>query len=63
MLQKYLIGTEKLSDKVKSREIFKENWNSPKQILVRKLSNWQRNQWAKAGYPENVGDFIKLKKC
>jgi hypothetical protein len=33
-------------------------------VLINKLTNWQRNQWAKAGYPtepERVRHFLALK--
>lgn len=28
--------------------------------LVNKLTNWQRNQWARAGYPERLEDLKKF---
>ncbi len=35
------------------------------QPLINRLSNWQRNQWARAGYPESkaaLKDFSRLQK-
>ena len=35
----------------------------PTQALVNRMTNWQRNQWARAGYPaDKVGDFATLTK-
>lgn len=33
------------------------------QADVQRLTNWQRNQWARAGYPrDRVGDFLLLQR-
>lgn len=35
------------------------------QPMINKMTNWQRNQWAKAEYPSdqsNLSKFINLKK-
>ena len=33
------------------------------QAIIAKMTNWQRNQWARAGYPtKNLIDFLTLTK-
>ena len=35
------------------------------QELINKMTNWQRNQWAKNGYPvdkESLDNYVKLNK-
>ena len=34
----------------------------PRQAKVNRLTNWQRNQWARAGYPKDVERFARMMK-
>lgn len=34
-----------------------------RKILVNKMTNWQRNQWARSGYPaKRVEEFSRMKR-
>lgn len=33
-----------------------------RQRLVNQLTNWQRNQWARAGYPQDLRPFLTKTK-
>lgn len=37
--------------------------NAEEQSRINKMSNWQRNQWARAGYPKDrIDEFVAMER-
>lgn len=50
-------------EKNEKLKTFINKWFSEPQTLIRSMTNWQRHQWAKAGYPEEkIAYYSQLTK-
>jgi len=53
--------SERSIDLAQARDNMIESWWSPKSVAIRKLSNWQLNQWIRAGRKvKRLAEFREL---
>ena len=52
-----------LHDRAKRRDDPAFRPHFTRQLVIKRMTDWQRSQWARAGYPKNrIGEFAELRR-